>query len=688
MATLEKIRSHSVLLIGAIALALLCFVVGDALNNSSTFFNNSRSQVGEVEGENMSIENFQKQVSVMTNVLKQSGRSVQDGEVRDAVWNTFVQSSVLNKISEETGLSVSPLELKEAIMGEKTHPMLRQIPLLYNESNQFDPKRVLAIMDEMDEKPELKDMWMFWEKRIGEEILTEKIQTLAMNAMTAPKAQIDYLNGMSGKSVKLACAVKEYRALPDSSFIPSDADRKVKYEELKEMFKTDGARFMQSIVYAVNPTSDDYAQFEEKVKSAENDLKNMSEDELKVYISQESDVDRPYNPFYQSESDLDPSLKEFALSARKDSVLPTILDGDIYKTAKVLSDVILRPDSVKASHILVGGTSLESARNTADSLMKVLNAGADFLTVAMQNSLDKTVRQNGGDWGWIREGQFGLDTFDNVIFQSKVGEIHKFETQGGIFIVKVTDITKPVKKVRLAVVANKVVPSQETYRAVFEKANSFIAKNGTKEQFEAAAKEENLLIREIGPMSENQNNLYYLENSRPIVKWAFEANLNEVTSKPFDCKNQYVIGYVSDVIEKGYIPMKNKMVQEKLDYLVRNDLKAESIMKDMNNVSDLSSFGAIDTVTISFSDISVSRTGAEPAVIAAACNANTNDVLAPIKGERGVYAIQVLDVQDADPANNSVANKVNGSIKSYVSYSLFRSLMDNAEKTDNRSRFY
>ena len=69
MATLEKIRSHSKVLFAFIAIALLSFVVGDALTNSSNIFFGSRNQIGKVEGNELSAEAFQKQISVLTDKI-------------------------------------------------------------------------------------------------------------------------------------------------------------------------------------------------------------------------------------------------------------------------------------------------------------------------------------------------------------------------------------------------------------------------------------------------------------------------------------------------------------------------------------------------------------------------------------------------------------------------------------------
>ncbi len=688
MATLEKIRSRSGLLIASIAIALLCFVVGDALNNSSTLFNNARNVVGEVDGNSMSTEEFQKQVSVMTNVFKMARQPMEDGDVRDAVWNTFIQSVVVGEEAGENGMTVTAAELKDATLGENVHPMMRSIPLFYNQENQFDKNILLNVLANMDKEgnEELKDYWMFWENRIKEQIQSEKLTRFVNAAMSAPKAETKFLSTLFGKDVKVAYVAKQYRELPDSLFKASDEELNKKYAENKKLFKTEPFRRMKCIVFDVRPSQDDQIQTEEKVKSAEAYLKQATDEELPYFVSQESDAEVPFNPFYQTENDVDYSIKDFAFSAKKDSVCPTFLDGQSYKTAKVLSDAVVRADSVNVNVLPVMAQSIDAAKATADSLFSVLNAGADFKEIATKHAVDPNTRSNGGEWGWIREGASGSADFDNAVFSAAAGSLVKVETPQAIFLVKVNEKTAPVKKVRLAVISNKVVPSGDTYRQYFEKANSFIAKNNTQEKFLAAAEAEGYLVRELGPVSENQSNLYVLENGRPIIKWAFEANLGDVCKKPFDSKDKYVICSLSEIVDGDYVPASNSIVKGRLESMVANDKKAEKLLNELSGVSDLASAGSVDTATVSFDMNGTQAWGQEPGFVATIAKAEANKV-SSVKGENGVYLFKVLESNDS-PLSEARAEGVKNNVRSYVYRTLLSRLMEDAEVEDNRSRFY
>ena len=71
MATLQTIRNRGGLLVSiVIGLALIAFIVGDALNSGSRIFNSQRNQIGEIAGEGVSIIDFQNRVSKNEEMIK------------------------------------------------------------------------------------------------------------------------------------------------------------------------------------------------------------------------------------------------------------------------------------------------------------------------------------------------------------------------------------------------------------------------------------------------------------------------------------------------------------------------------------------------------------------------------------------------------------------------------------------
>lgn len=118
MAALGKIRSHGAILVGVIGAALLAFIAEEAFRSCDSHKNESRQQIGEVLGEKVSMQEYQKLVDEFTNVLKitQGRDNLTDDElnqVKDQVWQTYVQNRIIEEEAKKLGLTVTDKELPE-----------------------------------------------------------------------------------------------------------------------------------------------------------------------------------------------------------------------------------------------------------------------------------------------------------------------------------------------------------------------------------------------------------------------------------------------------------------------------------------------------------------------------------------------------------------------------------------------
>ncbi len=82
---------------------------------------------------------------------------------------------------------------------------------------------------------------------------------------------------------------------------------------------------------------------------------------------------------------------------------------------------------ISAKHILISASddaSSEEALSKAKDLIKQLNDGADFDTLAKENSDDPGSKENGGDLGYFNKGQM-VKEFEEAAYSLKVGEYTK-----------------------------------------------------------------------------------------------------------------------------------------------------------------------------------------------------------------------------------------------------------------------
>jgi len=702
MATLEKIRNQAGLLIAVVGVALFAFIIGDFLNSGSTYFGPSRERVGKVAGKELSIYDFQRDIATVTEVLKMQYRqNPSEGEVREIVWNSFVEQALLGSETGKIGMTVTTAELKEVTLGINVHPIVRQIPYFSNEQGVFDPNQVINFLNfinkedwsrqeiEMGMKAQadqLRNYWLFWENRLKQQILAEKYQTLIAKAMSAPDAVAAIVANLNSVETDAACVRRMFYTVPDSAVTIKDNELQAKYNELKErMFKTDGFRSVKAIAFDIVPSQEDFANAEGLAQDAKTQLENFSAEEIGLFISQVTDPSVPYVSYFRPEKDIDLSFRDFAFVAPKGSIADVMLRGEFYKTAKVMSDVELRPDSVKVSHILIQRDTEAEAQRVADSLVTALNRGANFAALVEQYSADQGSVAEGGELGWFREGNVGVESFDNAVFTAKAGGVVTVTLPQGVHVFKVLERTAPVKKVRLAEVAIRVEPSTATYGKIYNQANQFILTNRTLEAFEIAAKEQGLMVRPLDRLAKNQPSVHVFEESRPIIRWAWE-NKEGAVSGVFEVPNKFVVAALSQVVEEGFIPF--KLVEDQVKAELLKDKKAEFLISEMKGAA-LESISPVDTLrNIRFAQSSFPGIGREPVIAAVAYAKSVNETSAPFRGNTGVFMLKALDKRDVPSDTSYEARLMNDNIFSAVSRGLFESLKKNAKIEDNRFTFF
>ena len=102
--------------------------------------------------------------------------------------------------------------------------------------------------------------------------------------------------------------------------------------------------------------------------------------------------------------------------------------------AEVLTVVGSAAEQVRARHVLV------ATRGQAETLQAQLDAGADFATLAVAHSLDRSTSVNGGDLGWFPRGLLTTPELETAAFELAPGEYTRIvETSLGFHLVEVIE---------------------------------------------------------------------------------------------------------------------------------------------------------------------------------------------------------------------------------------------------------
>ena len=256
MATLQKIRSKGALLILFVGLALFAFIAEEGVRSLSSSRAESHQRIGEVYGKSINIQEFNDLVDEYLDVVKFSSGNEnlteeQMQQVRDQVWNTFVQTSLLEHECAELGITVTDAEMQEIIKTGQ-NPMLAQTPFRNQQTGAFDVEALnqfltqyKSIKDQPGQPAEaveyytqLYNYWKFIEKNVRQQTLANKYQALLSKLFIANPTSVQNLFDARNNEKEALLVSLPYTAVKDE-VKADEKELKAKYDELKDAFRLD-----------------------------------------------------------------------------------------------------------------------------------------------------------------------------------------------------------------------------------------------------------------------------------------------------------------------------------------------------------------------------------------------------------------------------------------------------------------
>lgn len=678
MAAIGKIRKHSGLLIAIIGVALAAFVLGD-LFKSKGQGGRKNVPVGVVNGEEISFQEFNKKAEQNLKNARQNNQSGKLSErqrfsIKQETWNQMVKKIIMEEQYQELGVGVSTDELYDMVQGPDPHPVIKRNFSNPN-TNEFDPSRVrqfLSNLDQMNNKQ--RQQWFSLENFLKESRRESKFNNLITKSHYTPDslAKLAYLE--KGKTANADYFGIKYQTVEDSEVSISEKDYEEYYNNHKERYRNEGEkRKIEYVVFDVEASEEDRRQIEKQVNDLNKELETVERENIPRFVNSVSD--EPYDSSWKSRGDLPARIENTMFTSEPGAKVGPYIEDNAYHIAELV-DITQRPDSMKASHVLIAyqganraqevTRSRQEAQQLADSLLKVLqNNPEQFETLARKYS-DGPSGKKGGDLGWFEDGSMA-PAFNAAVINNDIGDITMAETPFGYHIIKVDDKKEPVKKVRVAHIVREIKPSNQTYQDVYMKANAFAGENQTYEKFNNAIKEQGLNKRSTGYFGKMNNNIPGVDGARKIVRWTFEESTSEGDiSKIFDDSDSYIVAALADIQEEGYKPMEE--VKDKIKPLVLRNKKAK-VIKDRISSKGGGSFqslaGSLGAKIRNAGDLSFTTTnlpgfGPEEKVVAKVFNMEEGEMSDPIEGNMAVYVVKVKSFRN--PPNISTYERIKASL--------------------------
>jgi peptidyl-prolyl cis-trans isomerase D len=696
MAVLSKIRQRSLLLILVIGFCLLAFIIGDLLSNGG--FNQTSTDVGSINGKDVSFEDFRVKVSE----VERSQQGMTTIQASDRVWEQEINIALLSEEFEKLGLRVGENHIIETF---KADPQVGQNPMFLNAAGQFDvaqfkeffksnPAQAQAF-ESRQESAALNAKYMIYNSLVKGALFTTDLEGKMRYQMETTKASFDYV------------------AVPFSSI--KDSDAKVSDEEIVEYmrknekkYKAEETRVLDYVLVEEKASEADQGEIQTRLNALLNGTTVYNQatgkndtvagfrdtNDIARFVNENSDI--PFDTTFVAKKDLPAEHAEKLFATPQGGIYGPYMRGDFYCISKVIGRKA--GASAKASHVLISyeGTQVpnkkekrtkDEARAKAESLLAQAKANpSGFMMLALINSDDSSAQQ-GGDLGFFGEGQM-VKPFNDFVFNNPVGTIGLVETDFGFHVINITDKQDAIK---LATIAQKVEPSESTADQVYNKSVK-IEMEANDKDFAAAAKANGLTVVPNIKVKAMDENFGSIVNQRQIVRWAFDKQTNVGDVKRFEVANVgNVIAKLTKVNEKGLLAIDEARIT--IEPILKNRKKAEIIKNKMKGGS-LDAIAKANNVTVQkATDLTISNAvlpnlGSEPKVVATAVSIGVNKTSGPIEGNSGVYVVRPTSIVKA-PVLKTHAPYVN-QIKQQRGNDAGRvisALRANADIEDNRAAF-
>lgn len=730
MATLEKIRSKSVLLLIVIGVALLAFIIGDFFKLSSIFGRDTTA----VEVKDADIKIDIQDFSRAQNQAAQGVSSSSDNDraaLDQSVLHKMVFDQLRDKEYARLGLTVSDAELNDAVNGNastfadylvasQTNGQINSVAMFYDQTNNATKYGIPA-----EQAEQFKQAWLSFEDLLSQQLLEHKFSSMLRGTLVPNKLDGKQLYDEFNTAYNVSMASVPYTTLSnaDQRFAVTDEDLKNEWNAHKQLFAINVPERRVSVINVpIVPSVED--EMAAKILMNETAAALSSSNELdalknrKGFSTQRSTITIGLLDRMVKEGNGNPRLKAFADSAKVGEAAVISNGGTYgYQVAKLLNTEVA-PDSITMAMIVLDPT----VANT-DSILTQLNSGVALETIrnieGVQLALDSIATSIITPSFPDQIGQLigsDLSTYKGSFENNAIGNFFVADTLNfhpemtTIYAIK--DRKAPVKNVELAIAQYNLEPSETTVNNLRDNLQKFITENNTADKFEANAAAANYMSMSSyitastpfiymtdafgGYVNDPRNPREFMQvnNSNPLVTWALEADKGSV-SKIYGNRNQgnFAVIAVNDIYD-DFRPVTDPVVKQQLTERVRNTKKGDALVAQYNGAAtDLAGYAKIMNVQIDSLDVNFGRDNLGAELLAGIATAEKGKLSAPAKGRIGVVVYQVEDVNAPQRAfdlksDAAIFHQTRGAALLASPERLFKLLLGNAKFDNNLYKIY
>jgi peptidyl-prolyl cis-trans isomerase D len=702
MATIQRIRQRSGLLVVVVFVALIAFLLGDLFRSGGSKFFGDPNIIGTVNGRDITRLELSQGMEELRAGNPEQYANTSSIQLANFVWNNIVTEELLSAELSAAGMTVSQQELYFDII---TNPNIRQN--FAGANGQFDENMfksyIAQVRDNRDASEQSVEMWTQWlafERAVANQAQNFKYTNAIEKAIFMP-------TGLAEAEIKRGDAQHpaQYVYVPyidvnEDEIAVTDEDAKRYYNANKEDFDQEEGRNIEFINFPLAPSESDREAV--RAELATLSLEWMNQEDDSVFVNLHSDVR------FQSEY--------YTITELVGTGLDTLVDGQsvgfqkgpidlggAFAVVKLVDRKIV-PDSVKARHILIpfaGATRADAsitrnpqeARVLADSLFAYLEENPSaFEAVSEAFSSDIVAKEKGGDLGYFSRGSMAKP-FENFCFFKKNGSMGVVPTQFGWHVIQVTDQKGSNDVYKIGQIIREILPSEGTIQDLYNQASGYAAEAQTAEDYRVLASDKGFFLRPARNLGRFEEVVSGLGTARRVVRWAWDEEREEGNIGLLENDGKgYVVVVLTDKLNEGTTSF--ELVQGQCLEAAKKDAKKALITERLENaltgastIEEVAAAAGKEVRTLSFriSQFNIAGVGNEAAVVGTICGLEPGSLSGVITGENGAF---VAITSPATPAPvldySNMAQNTQRSIRNLVGTQAYKALEEKAKIEDMR----
>jgi peptidyl-prolyl cis-trans isomerase D len=272
MSIIQNLRDRAAWIIsGAIAFALIVFVVEEGLRNKS-IFGGDQNNLGKVNGQKIERLAFEERFKQLEDRYSRMGYPMDENtraQQRDMLWNEYVEDAVMDATYDDLGLEVTEKEIGDILYGANPPQDLAQ-RFTDPKTGKYDANAAYQAIQQIKKQknsPDYKSFFGDYVPALVKLRKKEKYDALINSSVYVPKWLVEKQNSENSQIASVSYVAVPYSTIADTSIKVTDADINAYVAKNKKLFKQEKSASISYVLFSGAPNAKDSAQALQEVNN-------------------------------------------------------------------------------------------------------------------------------------------------------------------------------------------------------------------------------------------------------------------------------------------------------------------------------------------------------------------------------------------------------------------------------------